>query len=506
MLQGAAGRLSADGSSVRAMRTPLRRVVAAAAGAVTAAGLSFTAAPSAGATTATTTAGAAITTAGTAPAATSHAPTGRAASGRDSLFPGQGTDAYDVRHYDVALDYAKAGTISATTTVRATAARPLPRIDLDLEGLTVRSVSVDGRDATWSRTGTKLHVVPRATVHGDFTVVVRYGGRPVTHIDPDGAKDGWVPTADGATVLSEPVGAQTWFPDNNTPADKASFRVAVTVPAGTEVAGNGVLSGESTRAGRTTWTWVQREPMATYLAMISIGQYDVYRSSLRLADGRTIPVTSFIDPDLGSQAAARAQIAPAVRFLERHFGPYPFSSVGIVASRIKVGYALETQTRPFFDGPVDTSTLVHELAHQWYGDSVTPADWGDIWLNEGFATYAEWWWQEAHGGQTRAEAFAKAYATAADDELWGPAPADLHDPALLFSDAVYTRGAMTLEALRHRIGSAAFDEVLQRWATTKEYRSTDTDAFVALAERVSGQRLDGFFDTWLYTPGKPARP
>ena len=130
--------------------------------------------------------------------------------------------------------------------------------------------------------------------------------------------------------------------------------------------------------------------MATYLAMISIGEYDVYRSTMTTTTGRKLPLWSFIEPALGSQAAARALVPRAIRFSERRYGPYPFDSAGIVIKNIGVGYALETQTRPVFDGPTDNSTIIHEFAHQWFGDSVTPRDWGDIWLNEGFATYAEW--------------------------------------------------------------------------------------------------------------------
>jgi aminopeptidase N len=244
--------------------------------------------------------------------------------------------------------------------------------------------------------------------------------------------------------------------------------------------------------------------MATYLAMVSIGKYDVYHSTLRLRSGRRIPVWNFIDPTLGAQQAARDRIQPILAFSERQYGPYPFDSVGIVIQDLKVGYALETQTRPFFDGGADATTMVHELGHQWFGDSVTPRDWGDLWLNEGFATYAEARWDAAHGGPTIASAFRKVYdETPASDDLWRPAPADLKDPANLFSAPVYSRGALTLEALQQRIGDRRMTTLLRRWAAAHRGRSVSTADFVALAERVSGTNLGPFFHTWLYVPGKP---
>lgn len=169
-----------------------------------------------------------------------------------------------------------------------------------------------------------------------------------------------------------------------------------------------------------------------------------------------------------------------------------------------VGYALETQNRPTFDGTPDTATIVHELAHQWYGDSVTPRDWQDIWLNEGFATYAEDLWVAAHGGRSSAEAFRDRYRShGPSSSLWSPAPARFTDPADLFGDPVYTRGAMTLQALRERIGSRDFFTVLRRWAGAHRGGVVGTPAFEALAERVSAEHLSTLFDDWLFVPRRP---
>ncbi len=439
-----------------------------------------------------------------APAARPPAPVPGGPSVGDSLFPEIGGTGYDVRHYGIALTYASDGTIRATTTIQATAERPLSELVLDLEGLSVDRVRVDGRRAAFTRHQTKLVVTPARAATGRFTVEVRYHGRPTTHIDPDGAKDGWVPSSTGATALSEPVGAQTWFPNNNTPRDKATFDVALTVPKKLAAASNGELRSRRTRDGQTTWSWRQRRPMATYLSLVAIGRFDVYRSTVELQHGRRIPAWTFVEPSLGSARAQRDLLPEVLRFSEQQYGRYPFDATGMVIQDLGVGYALETQTRPFFDGVPDDATLVHELAHQWFGDSVTPRDWGDIWLNEGFATYAEASWAAEHGGPTTWQAFQKTYTeNDASAEVWSPAPADLRDAADLFGDPVYTRGGLTLEALRHRIGDAAMRRLLRTWADRHAYGVVRTSEFVALAEQVSGQDLGDFFRTWLLVAKKP---
>ena len=423
----------------------------------------------------------------------------------DSLFPTIGNTGYDVRHYKIALTYATDGSVRATTTIEATAKERLSSFSLDLEGLTVDRVRVEGRDAAFTRSGTKLVVTPAKAARGRFTVAVKYHGKPVTHIDPDDAEDGWIPRSGSATALSEPVGAATWFPNNNTPRDKAAFDVALTVPKKLAAASNGVLKSRRTAHGQTTWRWQQRQPMATYLSLVAIGRYDVYRSTVKLQHGRKIPAWTFVDPALGKAAAQRKLLPKALAFNEKQYGRYPFDATGMVIRKIDVGYALETQTRPFFDDLPDGSTLVHELAHQWFGDSVTPRDWGDIWLNEGFASYAEDNYAAEHGGPTTWQAFQKVYdENAASSDLWKPAPNALKDPADLFGDPVYVRGGLTLEALRHRIGDREMTTLLRTW--TKRYRgkTVRTSQFVALAEQVSDQDLGGFFRTWLEVPAKPS--
>ena len=428
----------------------------------------------------------------------------------DSLFPEVGSSRYNVKHYAIKLTYQTSGEIKAKTTLTAKTKKPLRSFSLDLEGLTVDKVKVNGHKADFSRRDNKLIIKPSKVLDGRFSATIKYHGKPVTHIDPDGAKDGWIPTADGGVVvLSEPVGAMTWFPNNNTPRDKATFDMKITVPSKLEVAGSGDLASVRKHDGQETWRWVQPKQQATYLAMISIDNFDVYRSTMTTTTGRKLPIWSFIEPELGTQAAARALIPKAIRYMERRFGPYPFNSAGIVVKDSDVDYALETQNRPVFDvdegETVDELTNIHEWAHQWYGNSVTLSKWVDIWLNEGFATYAEWLWDASHGGPSTAETFQTEYdANPPNDELWSPPPANFSNPAQLFGSQGYLRGAMTLEALRQEVGSHDFFVILRKWAQQNEYGNVTTRQFIALSERVSGEDLDDFFEVWLFTVGRPA--
>ncbi len=457
-----------------------------------------------------------LVTAAPADAAPRSAPTvptsGRPVSAQassDPLFPTVGNPGYNVTTYAIRLNYAEAGSISARTTIAAVADRRLTRFSLDLEGLDVSKVIVDGRAASFTRPAdtTKLVVTPARAVSGRFSTTVHYSGTPVTHIDPDGAQDGWIPTAHGATVLSEPVGAMTWFPNNNVPRDKAKFSISVTVPHTLEVAGSGDLASNKRHGATRTWIWRQSEPVATYLAMISIGQYDVYRSSMRSTTGKRLPIWTFIEPKYGKLTTYRKLIPRSIRFGEKRFGAYPFDSAGIVVADLDVGYALETQNRPVFDGKPDTSTVIHEFAHQWYGNSVTPKYWSDIWLNEGFADYSEHWWAAAQGDESRPAYFDRVMkANPETSTLWSPAPADLGDPANLFSEPVYVRGGLTLEALRQTIGNRDFETIMRGWATRYRGRSVTTAQFQGYAEQVSGEDLDGFFTDWLYTAAKPPTP
>ncbi len=649
-----------------------------------------------------------------------------AAGAGDPYYPLDGNGGYDVGHYALDITYdPPSDLLRGVATITAKATQNLSSFNLDLQGLTVRSIKVNGSRATFSRDGGELTVLPDRGLRkaSTFVVVVRYDGVPEPVVDPlFGGVSGFIPTDDGALVAGQPHVAATWYPVNDHPSDAASYTFDITVPEGLEAVANGVLSGTRTRHGWTTWTWVAKEPMASYLATATIGEFDmsaynangikywdaidpdlfvppltphggervavsqvadasykrltrsidvpaaganltfwVARSTepgwdyffveartagggdwttLPEANGITSTDTGFSCPngwmlihpflsnyqtdngdgtcsaigtppgtgawnavtgddpnwvqwtiDLSAYAGTTVEISLAyasdnnaqgpgvaiddivvstgegstgfeddgdlldgwivsgppagspgnvndwtvgtqadlpvaqgtyvqgafarqpeiISFLSGFFGRYPFSAGGGIVDDLQgLGFALENQTRPiysrdFFSDPIGAQfVVVHELAHQWIGDNVRLARWQDIWLNEGFATYAEWLWGEREGFGTAQDNF-DFYTSAIpdDDPFWTVTIGD-PGPDLLFDGSVYVRGALTLQALRLTVGDGDFFKILRTWAKRQAGNAVVTAQFIELAEKISGQDLDALFDTWLYTPAKPA--
>ncbi|WP_244928832.1 M1 family metallopeptidase [Nocardioides sp. W7] len=637
-------------------------------------------------------------------------------SAGDAYFPLDGNGGYDVEHYDLRLRYdPDADLLRGRAKLEAKATQRLSSFNLDLVGLTVREIRVDGERARWSRTDHELTVTPRHPLRDDrrFTVRVVYDGVPEML---EGA--GFIATDDGFDIAGQPHVAASWYPVNDHPTDKASYTFRVTVPRGLEAVANGDLVAKSSRRGWSTWTWQARDPMASYLTTVDVGEFDLhaYRADGRryldavdpdlyepiaapstgtgfavsqaasssykrlmhtlsvpaggasaaftltrdteadwdfvlvevhtvgeddwttLPDlnGHTTQATgnscllwpdlhpfvaehyqsidqvaetcsptgatgtwwaasgtgagpeewevdlspyagsdvelsiSYVSDDLVQQAGlfvddivvstgegstsfesgpdgwtvpgppagspgnendwivgTAADVPPStgeivdgsfarqpeiVGFLSGYFGPYPWRSVGGIVDDVDgLGFALETQTRPiyskaFFTDPVSgDGVVVHELAHQWYGDSLAVERWREIWLNEGFATYAEWLWSEREGLGTTQETFDFFYDNEfipPGDPWWDVVIGD-PGPDQLFEFPVYFRGAMTLHVLRATIGDDDFFRLLRVWARSRAGDNVTTAQFIRLAERISGQQLDDLFETWLYTPGRP---
>jgi hypothetical protein len=639
----------------------------------------------------------------------------------DPYFPLDGNGGYDARHYLLDLRYEPAtDMLSGVVTVRARATQNLSSFNFDLFGLNVRAITVNGRRARWVRDAHELTIFPRRTLrrHKRFVVSVTYDGVPQTDVDSALGESGFFHTDDGAVVAGQPHGAAGWYPVNDHPLDKASYKFRVAVPAGLQVVANGVLRHSRTKHGWTTWVWDAPDPMASYLTTVDIGEFEIrsYRAGglrywdavdpdlytrpaprtgeqfaisqsadstyKRLAhtvnvpaqggqlsfwvnrdteqnwdyffveahtvgaedwttlpdanghtsddtgrvcpfsltlhpflahyqsdngdgtcspsgttgtwsavsgasdgyeqwvidlsayagkqievslayasddlfnfggvevddvtlpggqgstsfeeDGDTLDGWTVLGPPAGSQPnandwiagtsadtptpvgelvdAALAREPDAIAFLSDLFGPYPFVAAGGIVDDIRgLGFALETQTRPvyaldFFQnrtGPPNTGVIVHELAHQWTGDYLAVAAWQHIWLNEGFASYTEWLWSEHEGQASAQEIFDAVTSTPADDPFWSLRIGD-PGPDHLFDPPVYDRGAATLHALRLQIGDDAFFRLLRRWVRRHAGGNVTTDQFIALAERISGQNLDRFFDEWLFTPARPA--
>jgi aminopeptidase N len=428
----------------------------------------------------------------------------------DPYFPKSGNGGYDVSHYGIALRYRpNSRRAVATTVLSATATQGLSRFNLDFRGPGVTELTVDGAPAGFTRKGQELIVTPRSPIDAgdEFEVSVAYAGRLGPVSDADGSIEGWIPTGDGAFVASEPRGSPTWFPCNDTPTDKATYEFRLTVPKGRKAFANGTLVEVIPGSGTTTFVWRMRDPMATYLATATNGRFKLTQGTVH-ADAGAIPSYVGVDPrEARDSRKALSRIPRILGVFESAFGEYPFESTGAVVDRApRVGYALETQTLPVYSTAPGTIIVAHELAHQWFGDSVTPERWSDIWLNEGFATWSEWLWQARIGKRSLERSFRLNYEVPARQRgYWNPPSGNPGGPKHLFANSVYVRGGLTLEALRQKIGDAAFYSILRRWVTEHTYGNASTADFIALAEEESGMALDAFFDVWLFERGKPKR-
>ncbi|MFE6778097.1 M1 family metallopeptidase [Streptomyces sp. NPDC057702] len=450
----------------------------------------------------------------------------------DRLFPGLGNGGYDVTHYDLALDYApESNRLRGTATLTARATSGLSSLNLDLTGLRVTRATVDGAPARVARRGSELTLIPRRALADGraFTVRVEYAGTPRTLVADDGSEQGWIETDDGAVGLGEPSGSATWFPGNHHPSDKATYDIAVTVPKGYTAVAGGAPRETRHEGDRTTFAWRGTEPMASYLATVAVGTFELHtRGDLRPAaapgahetartgDGRDrraggdVPQYVAIDPE---QAADSEHVADDLTELmdweSGLFGAYPFSSTGaIVDDAPDLGYALETQTRPYYSTAPDAYLQAHELAHQWFGNSLTPRTWSDVWLNEGFATYTEWLWEVERDdeGRESADTIFRDYYDGSDDQsegIWAFPPGTPPSAERLLDPPVYGRGAMTLHRLRQTVGDRVFFAIVHAWVAEHRHSTVTTKEFIALCEKMSGRDLGDLFQTWLYEKGKP---
>jgi aminopeptidase N len=440
----------------------------------------------------------------TAAPTTSTAATSAPGGVGDALYPDLGNGGYDVAHYDLALSPdATTGVLMATATIDATATLPLDAFHLDLEGMTVDRVTVDGATARWDRADAELVVTPAVAVAAGaaFRVAVAYHGVPGDGRLPTWDLPlGWIRTAGGSFTMDEPNGAHTWFPANDHPSDKATFTFHVTVPSGTVAVANGTLDSTTTTGGKDTWSWSAAEPMATYLAVVAVGDYrftvDVGPEGLPVRHAYLATAAAAVTPCLSHTKAM-------IESFEAHFGPYPFTTFGLLVADSTPGLAMETQTRPIFSaadfgGGCPDEIVAHEVAHQWFGDAVSPARWQDIWLNEGFATYAQWMWASGDDAARMDALAANARAGLASAGASLP-PVGRATRDQLFGPQVYDGGASVLHSLRREVGDGPFFAILRQWLADHRDASATTEDFVATASAVAGRDLGPFLHQLLFS-------
>lgn len=540
----------------------------------------------------------------------------------DAYFPLMGNSGYDVLHYDLALtlDVAAGVIDDGHAAIEALALVDLCTFNLDFYGLEIESIAVNGAPATYTRLGGELTVIPASTLPAGqpFSTEVVYRGEPLGQDAPtlfslaamivgnilgigggeqkpapgEGEQygSGWWHGRETIFIAGEPAGAESWYPLNGHPADKATYTLRFTVPEPFSVVSNGLLTETIQSEAGTTTVWESTSPMASYLVTFHAGRLDIEERE----GPHGLPLRFAFAESVGTgQRVMFDRLPQIIDYFESVFGPYPFESAGGTIVGAPILFALETQTIPIFgetpfvgNTPLSGEELAaaeaivaHELAHQWYGNSVSLLRWQDIWLNEGFATYAQFLWlEESEGVVARNREIAKLYAlhaawnpfqdpeqlaalhagdvidgyrnfsqrflgTGVNDRfverymagLGAASASDLETvsaeaglaqlaaqgvpeelfpgeavltgdpgPANLFSStSVYERGALTLHALRLRVGDDAFFAILRAWPERFRNGNATTADFITLAQEISGQDLSAFFDAWLYQPGLP---
>ncbi|HEY4270042.1 MAG TPA: M1 family metallopeptidase [Galbitalea sp.] len=432
-----------------------------------------------------------------------------AATAGDPYAPNSGNGGYGAERYALDLDYrVNTNRLTGTAVLSLRATQVLRKFSLDLVGMSVSAVLVDGvRASRFSQGSGKLTITVSRPIAADaaFTVEVRYAGSPSPRRSSWG-EVGWEELADGVLIAGQPTGAPTWFPCNDHPSDKAIYSISITLASSYRAVANGRLVSNRARASRTQWRFESTEPMATYLATLQIG---VYRE--QPVEDRPVAQRAYFPDDLAREFADDFGRQPAmIETFERLFGPYPFEQYAVVVTDDELEIPLEAQGLSIFgrnhvDGVGGSQRLIaHELAHSWFGNSLTASSWKHIWLHEGFACYAEWLWAENSGGPTAHELALQHWPRVkAQDEDFA-----IGDPGaeLMFDDRLYKRGALALHAVRLTLGDELFFRMLRDWTSRYRHGSVSTAEFLAHLDDYSGRDLTPMLHKWLFEHELPRLP
>jgi aminopeptidase N len=420
---------------------------------------------------------------------------------------------YDVRHYEINMDIDIPGDSVHSAVVfidGASETDTLTTADLDFIGMTIDSMTVDGALATylWESDRLLVHLGSAISQGDSFQVAVYYHGRPATS-----GGNGLFIDSDVTYTMCEPEGARRWFPCYDRPSDKATADISITVPEGYIVASNGLLiaTAKDETAETITYSWSETYPIATYLISLAISEYATF-SYWYHDDGDTMEIACYVPREDSAAAAVDfANLPDMIACYSGLFGTYPFVGEKYGMATFPWGGAMEHQTCTSWGFPLPGNNyydwvVAHELSHQWWGDWVSPDNWKEIWLNEGFATYSEALWMEhLYGG-----AGLRAYMAEMQDYYVGWENSSGHSfpiydppPGYLFSSTEYDKAGCVLHMLRFVVGDSTFFDILKAYGAAHAYGNAVTEDFQGVCEDLSGQDLDWFFDQWIYQPGFP---
>ncbi|WP_370949558.1 M1 family metallopeptidase [Amycolatopsis sp. cg5] len=441
----------------------------------------------------------------------------------DVLWPTAGNGGYRVERQRLSFDFpADLETYTATSQLALRATQSLSRFDLDLLGPQVREVKVDGRQATWQSTsdGELVITPPRPIRDGArFTVSVTvFNTSPdlAAHppSGPDGLVNGMWRAGNYIQLHNQPVGARRVLAVDDHPSAKAPTTVSITTTGSANSVANGRLVSTTVSGTRTTRVFDEPRPLATHLLQVGVGPFTVVHR--RGPDG--LDLRHAVPTDMADAVLPQLdKVYPeAIEFLSRRLGRFPGTIAGAYAS--PTGGALETQgltwlsaeqlTPENYEANGFDGTVAHEIVHEWFGDSVAPARWSDLWLSEGHARFYEWMWGEAHGRSTLDENARHAYEAHRENWLTKYGPIAAPDPASFegsddrpFSEGVYAGGALALYALRQQVGDSTFERIERAWVTENHDNTGSTEKYIATASQVAGQDLGPFLRSWLYAKG-----
>jgi aminopeptidase N len=439
-------------------------------------------------------------------------------TGGDPYYPELGNSGYDAFSYAVTLEIAikddGSRPVKGEAIMTATATQNLSKFSMDLRGLKVEKVTIDGKSVKFSRSATKLFITPKAGIRQGrtFLVHVWYSGRPSSINSPTGFVEGWLETDDGVVAVGDPNNASAWMPVNDELSDRAFFSATLRVPDGYFALSNGrTIRAPKMVKGLKEFAWKASETMTSQNFLVAVGKFQTIGSQALPGVWTYSAIDPNIDPALReSYREMIGQLGPVLTFFQQRFGKYPFDSAGAIFDRLDSTFSVDVQTRPFFpDKSVTGENLedffVHQAAHAWFGQSISPKSYRDIYLNEAFATYASWLWfdQQKTNPSYSEQLFEQIYANAPED-FWSVNISD-PGPPKLFDAAIYYRGAMSLHVLRKTLGDQEFFDLLKAWHAKKRYGIATLQEFTDFAVARSTKNISLLFRDWVYSTGKPTR-